>query len=117
TWAAISERFSELARDHLGTRTDVVALALQHDTPDAMATPHGRVRDWKKGECEAVPGLTMPALVEVERDYTQVHAKFTSIGPLLEEKGMTTKGLTYDVSQYVEEVGRLNGVHRSGPAA
>ncbi|MFC0675693.1 nitrate reductase subunit alpha [Brachybacterium hainanense] len=117
TWSAIAETFSELARTHLGTRTDVVAFPLQHDSPGALATPHGRVRDWTKGECEAVPGLTMPTFVEVERDYTQIHAKFTSIGPLLEEKGMTTKGVTYDVREYVAELGRLNGVHRSGPAA
>src|SRR5699024_3778233 len=117
TWSAIAERFSALAETHLGTRTDVVAFPLQHDSPGAMATPHGRVRDWKKGECEAVPGLTMPTLAEVERDYTAIHAKFASIGPLLEEKGMTTKGLTYDDGEFVEELGRLNGVHRSGPAA
>ena len=117
TWAGIARRFSELAETHLGTRKDVVAFPLQHDTPGELATPHGRVRDWKKGECEPVPGLTMPTLVEVERDYTQVHAKFTSIGPLLDTLGMTTKGITYDVKDYVAELGRLNGTHRTGPAA
>src|SRR5699024_12481485 len=34
TWATIAEKFSELARTHLGTRTDVVAAPLQHDSPD-----------------------------------------------------------------------------------
>lgn len=118
TWAAIAKKFSQLAETHLGTRTDVVAFPLQHDTPGELATPHGRVRDWKKGECEPIPGLTMPTLVEVERDYTQIHAKFMSIGPLLESKGMTTKGITYDVHEYVDELGRINGVHRgTGTAA
>ena len=32
-----------------------------------MANPHGVVRDWKAGECEPIPGVTMPKLVE--RDY------------------------------------------------
>ncbi|NMA78839.1 MAG: nitrate reductase subunit alpha, partial [Actinomycetales bacterium] len=117
TWAGIAERFSELAETHLGTRQDVVAFPLQHDTPGELATPHGRVKDWKFGECEPIPGRTMPTLVQVERDYTQIHAKFTSIGPLLEKLGMTTKGITFDVKDYVAELGKLNGVHRTGPAA
>ena len=117
TWSTIAEKFSELAKTHLGTRKDVVAFPLQHDTPGEMATPHGRVRDWKRGECEAVPGLTMPTLVEVERDYTAIHDKFTTIGPLLENLGMTTKGVTFDVKSYVERLRHLNGVARSGAGA
>jgi len=117
TWAAIAKKFSELAVDHLGTRTDVVAQPMQHDSPGALATPHGRVRDWKKGECEPVPGLTMPHLVEVERDYPATYEKFTSVGPLLEKLGMTTKGLTYDVRPYVDRLRRLNGTVRTGAGA
>src|SRR5699024_3278798 len=113
---AIARKFSELAADHLGTRRDVVAFPLQHDTPGAMATPHGRVRDWKKGECEPVPGLTMPTLVEVERDYTRIWEKYASVGPLLEQLGMTTKGLTYQVSEFVDRLRALNGTVRSGVA-
>ena len=64
-WQTIAAKFSELAATHLGVRKDVVAVPLTHDTPDAMANPHGVVRDWKKGECEPVPGVTMPKLVEV----------------------------------------------------
>src|SRR5699024_8687104 len=41
TWATIAEKFSELARTHLGTRTDVVAAPLQHDSPDALNTTRG----------------------------------------------------------------------------
>ncbi len=37
-WKTIAQRFSELAVDHLGTRKDVVAKPLWHDTPEAMAT-------------------------------------------------------------------------------
>ena len=55
-WQTIAEKFSELAATHLGVRKDVVAVPLTHDTPDAMANPHGVVRDWKKGECEPDPG-------------------------------------------------------------
>ena len=56
----IADRFSELAAEHLGTRTDIVATPLLHDTPDELAQPGGRVRDWRAGECEPVPGRTMP---------------------------------------------------------
>ena len=71
-WQTIAAKFSELAATHLGVRKDVVAVPLTHDTPDAMANPHGVVRDWKKGECEPIPGVTMPKLVEVTRDYGAV---------------------------------------------
>lgn len=32
-----------------------VAAPLLHDTPDELANPRGRVRDWKAGECEPYP--------------------------------------------------------------
>lgn len=34
----------------------------------------------------------MPKLVTVERDYTQIGAKFDTLGPLTESLGMVTKG-------------------------
>ncbi len=80
----LATAFSALAETHLGTRKDVVAVALTHDTPDEMANPHGRVQDWKTGECEPVPGVTMPKLVVVERDYGAIATKMTALGPLLD---------------------------------
>ena len=109
-WKAIAKKFSELAVDHLGTRRDVVAKPLWHDTPEAMATVHGVVKDWRKGECEPVPGKTLPVLAVVERDYTAIYDKMTSIGPLLEKVGMLTKGVPYDVNREVEILRHRNGV-------
>ncbi len=40
-FGALAEKFSEYAAVHLGVRKDLVALPLQHDTADVMATPHG----------------------------------------------------------------------------
>jgi nitrate reductase alpha subunit len=94
----------------------VVAVALTHDTPDAMANPHGVVRDWKAGECEPVPGVTMPKLVEVERDYGAVAAKMNALGPLMEKLGATTKGVTFDVSAEVDYLRHKNGAVRGGVA-
>ena len=55
-WKTIARKFSELAVDHLGTRKDVIAKPLWHDTPEAMATVHGVVQDWRTGDVEPVPG-------------------------------------------------------------
>ena len=112
----IAEKFSELAADHLGTRKDVVAVPLLHDTADAMANPHGVVRDWKAGECEPVPGVTMPKVVEVERDYTAISAQMQALGPLLDTLGTTTKGVTYDVTASIDYLRAKNGAARGGPA-
>jgi nitrate reductase alpha subunit len=113
---AIAESFSRLAQGHLGTRTDVVASPLMHDTPDELATAHGAVRDWKYGECEPVPGVTMPKLVTVERDYAAIAHKMAALGPLLDTLGATTKGVTFDVSREVNYLARKNGTARGGVA-
>ncbi len=111
---AIAEAFAPLGAKHLGVRKDVVAAPLLHDTPEAMATPHGRVRDWKKGECEPIPGVTMPKLVVVERDYGAIFDKMGALGPLMEKLGATTKGVTYDVKREVDYLLHKNGAVRGG---
>jgi len=112
----IAREFSRLAAEHLGARKDVVAMPLLHDTPDAMATPSGRVLDWKLGECEPVPGRTMPNLVVVERDYAAVADKLGALGPLADTLGATTKGITYDLTKPIEYLGQKNGRIRGGVA-
>ncbi|MGW4351486.1 nitrate reductase subunit alpha [Nocardia sp. NPDC004582] len=113
----IGEEFSKLAGRHLGVRKDLVATPLLHDTPDEMANARGIVRDWKAGECEPIPGVTMPRLTVVERDYGAVFAKMQAVGPLLDKLGATTKGITFDVEREVAYLARKNGVVRDGPAA
>jgi nitrate reductase alpha subunit len=112
----IAETFSKLAETHLGVRRDVVAVPLLHDTADEMANPHGRVADWKAGDCELVPGRTMPKLVVVERDYPAVAAKMSALGPLMDSLGATTKGVTYTIDREVEYLRRKNGAVRGGVA-
>ncbi|MEU5609172.1 nitrate reductase subunit alpha [Streptomyces sparsogenes] len=112
----IAREFSRLAAEHLGVRKDVVAAPLLHDTPDALATPHGRVRDWKAGECEPVPGRTMPKLITVERDYGAVAEKMTALGPLLDTLGVTTKGVTFQVGRELDYLRHKNGTVRGGVA-
>ncbi len=120
-WKTIAATFSELAGPRLGVRRDLVAVPLSHDTPDAMATPHGIVRDWKarpghEPECEPVPGVTMPKLIEVERDYGAVAAKMTALGPLADKLGATTKGVTFELGKEITYLRDKNGAVRGGPA-
>jgi nitrate reductase alpha subunit len=104
-FSGIAMAFSRLARTHLGTRRDVVAAPLLHDTPDELASPHG------------VPAQTAPKLVLVERDYAAVAAKMAALGPLLDRLGTTTKGVTVDVTPEIEALRHVNGVISSGVAA
>ncbi|MFE9747060.1 nitrate reductase subunit alpha [Saccharothrix saharensis] len=113
----IARGFSWLAEKHLGKRKDIVAVALTHDTADATAQPGGRVLDWKTGECEPIPGKTMPRLVLVERDYPAVADKMAALGPLVEQVGLTTKGVTVHPDEEVEYLKGANGTVSSGVAA
>ena len=106
--------FSNLAEKHLGTRTDIVALPLQHDTPTEIAQPFGIVKDWKLGECEPIPGKTMPNLVVVERDYRAIAQKMQSLGPNVENLGTVVKGITLKQSQAVEYLKKVNGIAKDG---
>ncbi|HWO48069.1 MAG TPA: molybdopterin-dependent oxidoreductase, partial [Solirubrobacterales bacterium] len=117
TFAQISQRFSELAERHLGVRRDVIAAPLMHDTPDEIAQPLGEVRDWRAGECEPIPGKTMPKLVVVERDYPRVGEKWRALGPLIEELGTSVKGAHWVADEEVEELLAANGRIREGVAA
>jgi nitrate reductase alpha subunit len=113
---AIAQKLSELAVDHLGVRKDLVATALQHDTPGETAQPGGVALDWRAGQCEAVPGRTMPGLTVVERDYTAIGAKMAALGPLAEKLGLPAKGIALHPDQEVTALAALNGTARGGPA-
>ena len=112
----IAERFSELAEAHLGVRRDVIAAPLLHDTADEIAQPLGEVRDWRAGECEPVPGKTMPKLIVVERDYPAVFEKWRALGPLVEELGTAVKGASWKPLEEVAELRAANGAVRGGVA-
>ena len=112
----IGEQFSRLAATHLGTRTDVIAAPLLHDSADELAQPGGVVRDWKRGECEPIPGVTMPRLVTVERDYAAVAEKMAALGPLVETLGTGVKGVSWKPAGAVDLLGRTNGRVRGGVA-
>ncbi|MGS1022180.1 nitrate reductase subunit alpha [Burkholderia glumae] len=103
----IARRFSELCEGHLGVERDVVLAPIAHDSPGELAQAL-EVRDWKRGECEPVPGRTMPAVTVVERDYPATFRRFTSLGPLLERLGNGGKGIGWDTRDEIALLGELN---------
>jgi nitrate reductase alpha subunit len=103
----IAKRFSELSAGHLGVERDVVLAPIAHDSPAELAQPF-EVRDWKHGECEPVPGKTMPSVVVVERDYPATYERFTSLGPLMDRLGNGGKGIAWDTKDEVTLLGQLN---------
>ncbi len=111
---AVARRFSELAAKHLGVRRDLVATPLQHDSPGETAQPGGRVRDWRDGSVEMVPGRTMPAFAVVERDYGAIADKLSTLGPLVERLGLTTKAITVFPAEEVTRLGAGNEVMLGG---
>lgn len=107
-YKGIAKKFSELCVGHLGIEKDMVLTPIMHDTAGELAQPID-VKDWKKGECEAIPGKTMPAMKVVERNYPDVYKQFTSLGPLLEKLGNACKGMAWDTKHEVEFLKKLNG--------
>ncbi len=112
-YKGIAKAFSRVAPEVLGVETDVVLNPIKHDTANEIAQPF-EPKDWKKGECEPVPGKTMPLVVAVERDYPNIYARFTALGPLMEKIGNGIKGMTWPTGHEVEHLKTLNGVHTSG---
>ena len=106
TYKTIAKRFSELAVGHLGVERDVVLTPIQHDTPAEIAQPFD-VKDWKKGECDLIPGVTAPQIAVVERDYPNTYRRFTALGPLADKLGNGGKGIG------LEYRGRGEGPRRS----
>ncbi|MCC6470399.1 MAG: nitrate reductase subunit alpha [Alphaproteobacteria bacterium] len=103
----VARKFSELCPGHLGVETDLVLTPIMHDTAGEMAQPYAP-KDWRRGECEPVPGKTMPAMAVVERDYPNTYKKFTALGPLMNKLGNGGKGIGWNTDAEVKALGELN---------
>ena len=114
-YKGIAKRFSELCPGHLGVETDIVTLPVQHDSPAELAQPFD-VKEWKKGECDLIPGKTAPHIIAVERDYPATWERFTSLGPLLDKLGNGGKGISWNTQKEVDFLKELNYVKTDGPA-
>jgi nitrate reductase alpha subunit len=98
---SLSKKFTELARKHFPAPVrDVLALPLAHDTPAEIA--QADIQDWWRGQVEAIPGKTMPALRLVTRDYSHLYQQFVSFGPLARTGGLSAHGIHYDIADEYE---------------
>ncbi|MBX6329683.1 MAG: nitrate reductase subunit alpha [Pseudolabrys sp.] len=113
-YKSIARRFSELAVGHLGLERDVVLTPILHDTPAEIAQPFD-VKDWKKNECDLVPGVTAPQITLVERDYPNTYRRFTALGPLADTLGNGGKGISWNTEKEVRGLAALNYVVSDGP--
>ncbi|QIQ21689.1 nitrate reductase subunit alpha [Zophobihabitans entericus] len=104
----LAETFSKLCPGHLGEETDIVTLPIQHDSAAELGQPFD-VKDWKRGECELIPGKTAPHIMKVTRNYPETYTRFTSVGPLLEKHGNGGKGISWNTDKEVEFLRQLNG--------
>lgn len=103
TFKELAAKVSVLARKHLPEPVrDIVAAPLQHDTPAELAQP--RIEDWRAGQCEPIPGKTMPNLVVVERDYANLWNRFVSLGPAVREQGIGAHGISWPVEDAYDEL-------------
>lgn len=104
-YKTLAKSVSDLAKTHMkGTFKDVVTTPLAHDSKQEISTPYGIVKDWSKGEIEAIPGKTMPGFAVVERDYTAIYDKYVSVGPLLEKGKVGAHGVIFSVKEQYDEL-------------
>ena len=99
---AIAKTFSELATKHLPGKTkDVVLAPLAHDTPAEIA--QSDIKDWHRGEVDAIPGKTMPNVAVVERDYPNLYKQFISYGRGVRANGLGAHGTKYAIEDVYDE--------------
>ncbi len=90
----LAKATSELAKTHMPTPVkDIIASPLAHDTADEVSQP--TMKDWYKGECEAIPGKSMHKLSIVDRDYTKIYEKYITLGDNIRAKGLGAHGNHY----------------------
>jgi nitrate reductase alpha subunit len=106
-YKGIARKFSEVCVGHLGVEKELVLTPTLHDTPSELAQAL-EVRDWKKGQCELIPGKTAPQMTVVERDYPNTYRKFTALGPLMSKVGNGGKGIAWNTEHEVRNLGELN---------
>ncbi|MBY0435001.1 MAG: nitrate reductase subunit alpha, partial [Cyclobacteriaceae bacterium] len=87
---------AQLAKQYFNAPVkDVLTWPLMHDTVAEIAQP--TMKNWITGECEAIPGKTMPNIKVVERDYPNLYNKFISLGPNFRNNGLAVHGTHYDI--------------------
>ena len=98
---AIAEKTSELAARHFPEAIDDLVLSpIAHDSPGEIA--QSEIKDWFYGECEAIPGKTIPGMKIVQRNYTKLYEQFISLGESARKLG--AHGVQFEVSDFYDEL-------------
>ncbi len=111
-YKGFAKSFSEVCVGHLGVEKELLLTPLMHDTPAELAQAFD-VQEWRKGDCDLIPGVTAPQINVVERDYPNTYKRFTALGPLLEKHGNGGKGIGWNTDDEVHQLGELNGKVRA----
>lgn len=101
----LAAKFSELAATALPPAKDIVFAPIVHDSPGELG--QNEVKEWYKGECDLIPGKTMPQIVIVTRDYPNVYKQYTTLGPLASKNG--GKGISWNSDSEVDLLKKMNG--------
>lgn len=105
----LAKTFTEMAKKYLPeTGYDLKTQPLGHGTPGEIGQPLGEIKDWKKGECEPIPGKTMPSLSIIERNFHHVYDQFVALGPNV------AANYGYDVTPELAELKDELGTHLDG---
>jgi nitrate reductase alpha subunit len=100
---SLAKGVSQLAETHLPDQVkDFVCSPLGHDSPAEIA--QSKVLDWAKGECEPIPGKTMPAMKLITRDYKNLYNRFISLGPNARNNGIGAHGVHWHIEDMYDEV-------------
>ncbi len=94
---------SELAKKYFAEpQKDVVIAPISHDSAGEISQPV--IKDWYKGECEAIPGKTMHKIAVVDRDYTKIYDKYISLGDNIRKNGLGAHGNHYKCEDAFDEM-------------
>jgi nitrate reductase alpha subunit len=72
----------------------VVLTPIQHDSPANW--PALRRQGLEAGECEPIPGKTMPPCHRGRARLSQLYKRFTALGPLMDKLGNGGKGIAWN---------------------
>ena len=112
-FAEITKAVAELSETHLPDPVeDLIASPLAHDSPAEVSQP--KMLDWDKGQCEAIPGKTMPGLKVITRNYKDIYNQYISFGPLARANGIGAHGTSYQIDDFYDEMVEHGDVEKWG---
>lgn len=101
-----ARKISHLSVGHLATEHDVVLTPIMHDTVAELASDNNK--NWWDNQTAPIANVTMPNVTLVERDYSKILEKYTSLGPLVETLGIGSKGISWQADKEIDLLKTLN---------